>query len=150
MPLTNLSTRSRQEVHDWIAQFQKAGDSLTTTDLDKFYYSGSKFCYANFEQIYGLEAISDFFDPIFKLLASMHHEIVSFDVVQNTIYLEATIVYVVSGDPDEKKIKIPAAAVFDIVEGGESDGMIDRVSIYLDPSEVFSRVSMVAEKKQAV
>ncbi|KAL3419903.1 hypothetical protein PVAG01_08402 [Phlyctema vagabunda] len=70
----------------------------------------------------------------------MHHETIHFDVVGNTLYLQAVISYVVANDPENLDITIPAFAVFVF---NEETGYLDRAQIFLDGSPVFARVGIV-------
>jgi hypothetical protein len=56
---------------------------------------------------------------------------------------------VVKNDPDNKLIKIPAMGVFGLVEAGKDEGgaILRRFDVYLDPGEVFARISEVQGKK---
>jgi hypothetical protein len=92
---SNFSLLTHSKSNSPILQFHVIADSLTTTDLHKFYTKDSALQYANQELLVGLESIvkvappshslkigqlietNQFFDGVFPLLESMKHEIVS-------------------------------------------------------------------------
>lgn len=63
------------------------------------------------------------------------------DVLQDRIYQEADILYVVKGDPERKEIFIPGMAVFGRKPGDEKMSFF---TVYLDPTALQERIKAVA------
>ncbi|KAF4630317.1 hypothetical protein G7Y89_g7824 [Cudoniella acicularis] len=70
------------------------------------------------------------------------------DVAKNTIYLRCDITYIVSNDPENKKITLHTVGIFtlDAVAGkgligeGEGEGIMEKIEVYIDLSPVLGRV----------
>jgi len=138
-------------------KIHNAADSLTTAGLRESYTKDTELRFANNEPVVGLDAIVQFFENIFPLLASMKHDIIDFgislslcltltkqtykikDVAGNKIYLTCTITYVVKGDLKKEKFVIPTLGVYCLEESGE----LKRFEVYIDIGPVMARVGEV-------
>lgn len=71
------------------------------------------------------------------------------DLTPTKILQACTITYVVKNDTESKVIEIPAMGVFHLVEAGmeENGAILKRFDVYLDPGEVFGRISEVGKSK---
>ncbi|KAG9239342.1 hypothetical protein BJ875DRAFT_479468 [Amylocarpus encephaloides] len=162
MPLP-IQKRSNEEVREWILEFQKGTDSLDTSTLGLFYTEDATLNYANNETLVGLKSIVNFFEPIFKLLVSMKHTIKDFGVIGEIIYLTCTISYTVANDPENRVIKLPAAAAFRLLgeeeqeetfrkgKVGKEDGewaCLRAFEVYLDPGPLYGRLGEVEKLLQ--
>ncbi|PVH79771.1 hypothetical protein DL98DRAFT_515855 [Cadophora sp. DSE1049] len=146
----SLKNASEEAITEWVKAFHKASDSLTTTDLGKFYTKNGSLKFANNELLDGLDAITAFFGTTFPLLASMTHEIVNLDTIGNKIYQTCTITYAVNDDPQNRVVKIPAMGVFHLVPGADfntGEPLIEHFDVFLDGSEVFGIVEEVQKLK---
>ncbi|KAH7310105.1 hypothetical protein BKA65DRAFT_169978 [Rhexocercosporidium sp. MPI-PUGE-AT-0058] len=145
----SLQNASQQDITAWVEGFHRASDSLTTTNLGKFYTKNGTLKFANNELLVGLDAINTFFGATFPLLSSMKHDIVT-DVIGNKIYQTCTITYTVKDDPHSRSIKIPAMGVFHLVPCADfksGEPLIERFDVFLDGSEVFGVVGEVQKLK---
>ncbi|KAK0101035.1 hypothetical protein ONS95_012977 [Cadophora gregata] len=143
----SLQNASKEAITEWM-KFHRASDSLTTTDLGKFYIKNGTLKFANNELLVGLDAITEFFDTTFPLLARMKHEIVNLDTIGNKIYQTCTISYGVKDDPYRRTIKIKAMGVVHLVSGADfksGEALIEHFDVFLDASEVFGIVGEVQE-----
>ncbi|KAL5319431.1 hypothetical protein ACEPPN_012484 [Leptodophora sp. 'Broadleaf-Isolate-01'] len=175
----SLQNASQEDITEWVKSFHRASDSLTTTDLGKYYTKNGSLKFANNELLVGLDAINTvlhipallnishmacitrefvtdinlkFFGTTFPLLSSMKHEIVNLDVIDNKIYQTCTITYTVKDDPQNRTIKILAMGVFHLVPGADfksGEPIIERFDVFLDGSEVFGVIGELQKLKPA-
>lgn len=135
---------SKAEALVWVKSFLAATDSLTTTDFHKFFAQNTSLKFANRDEIYGLEDIKTFFRPQFQGLESMKHEPIDIDLTPTKIHHTCDITYVVKGDPELKKITIPAFSTFFLRAASEKDGeegkaLLERFQVWLDPAPIGER-----------
>lgn len=130
------------EAIEWLQEFHKHMDALDSNlAIPKFYTDDCILTFASSPAITGKSNIIDFFDSQFPYLESMKHTIKHVDVLQDRIYQEADILYVVKGDPERKEIFIPGMAVFGRKPGDEKMSFF---TVYLDPTALQERIKAVA------
>ncbi|KAI9038830.1 nuclear transport factor 2 family protein [Aspergillus affinis] len=126
------------QVLKWLQAYHASGDSMNPhTSVPEFYTEDCEMIFPGKEPIKGHAQIIAFFGQQFQTLASMKHTIGHVDVVEDRIYQEANIEYVLKGDPEEKVIKVQGLAVFG---KGVRDERMKFFKVFLDPSPIFKRV----------
>ncbi|KAI1379163.1 hypothetical protein F4677DRAFT_410799 [Hypoxylon crocopeplum] len=120
------------EVQAWLQRFHAANDSLDVSKLASIYAKDAKVQFGNMPLVEGLDALRNFFGASWARLEMMHHEIESFDVVDNRIYQPCHITWQVKNDPEKEKVVVPAIAVIHLVTSGEDKGLISRAAYYMD------------------
>ncbi|KAI2620517.1 hypothetical protein GGR54DRAFT_601389 [Hypoxylon sp. NC1633] len=123
---------TKLEVQAWLQRFHAASDSLDVSKLSTIYANDAKVQFGNLPLIEGLDALRDFFCVTWARLEMMHHEIDSFDMVDNRIYQPCHITWKVKNDPEKEEIVVPAVAIIDIVTSGEEKGLISYGAFYMD------------------
>ncbi|KAH8433200.1 nuclear transport factor 2 family protein [Aspergillus melleus] len=135
MPTTpEIHTQTLQ----WLQAYHTSGDAMNPrTFVPQFHTEDCEMIFPGKEPIKGHAQIIAFYEQQFQIIASMKHTIGHFDVVEDRVYQEADIEYVLKGDPEEKVIKVQGLAVFG---KGVSDERMHFFKVYLDPSAIFKRV----------
>ncbi|KAI0886244.1 uncharacterized protein GGS22DRAFT_187482 [Annulohypoxylon maeteangense] len=135
---------TQSEVQAWLQRFHSVNDSLDTSKIADIYAKDAKVQFGNMPVIEGLDGLRNFFGRSWVTLESMHHEIESFDMIENRIYQSCHITWQVKNDPEKEKVVVPAMAVIHLVKSGEEKGLINRAAYYMDGSPlkaVYQRLS---------
>ena len=131
----------------WLTDFHAIGDSLDAkASVAKFYTEDCVMQFPGRPQLKGHTEILTFFEQQFLFLESMKHTITHFDVFPDRIYQEATISYVVKGDPEKKPVEILGIAIFG---KGVNEDKMSFFTVYLNPAPLQERIQWVASQKQA-
>ncbi|KAI0385018.1 hypothetical protein F5Y04DRAFT_203674 [Hypomontagnella monticulosa] len=125
---------TRPEVRAWLERFHSVNDSLDSSRLGEIYTGDAKVQFGNMPLIEGLDRLRDNFSGNWARLEMMHHEIESFDMIENRIYQPCHITWKVKNDPEKETIKVPAVAVLHLELSGEEKGLIRRAAYYMDGS----------------
>lgn len=127
--------------YSWVQKFHAAGDRLRPDESVSEFYSAD--CVMEFPgqpARIGQGDIRGFFEAQFAHLESMKHTIKTVDALPDKIYQEATISYVVKGDPEKKTIDIQGIAIF----GKKADeDVMSYFRVYLDPAPLLERIKQV-------
>ncbi|KAI0113896.1 hypothetical protein F4776DRAFT_667059 [Hypoxylon sp. NC0597] len=122
----------RHHKSSYTVKFQAANDSLDTSRLADIYAKDATVQFGNMPLIHGLDELRNFFSGTWTKLEMMHHEIESFDMVDNKIYQSCHITWQVKNDPENEKVTVPAFAFLHLVTSGEEKGLVDRAAYYMD------------------
>lgn len=90
--------------------------------------------------VHGHAAIISHFQRQFARLQSMKHTIGHFDVTHDRIYQEATVTYIVKGDPEQQPIEAQGLAVFG---KGVDESKIRLFTVYIDLEPLRNRMKDV-------
>ena len=122
-------------------RWHEAGDALNATNwMTNFWREDAELKFAEYPLVKGRTALIEFFDGQFALLDLMKHTIKTVDIIGDKVYQEATITYMVKGDPEQKKIDLQGIAVYGRKPGDEK---INFLTVYLDPTELNERMALV-------
>ena len=128
--------------YQWLSDFHAHGDALSPEAwVTKFYTTDCEMRFPGQPLLKGHSAIIGFFKNQFTRLESMTHIIKHVDVTLSRTYQEATILYVVKGDPEKQKVEVKGLAVFGKAIGEDK---IKFFTVYLDPSPLHDRIRLVA------
>ncbi|KAK1148504.1 hypothetical protein N8T08_009509 [Aspergillus melleus] len=133
------------EIHtqtlQWLQAYHASGDSMNPrTFVPQFHTEDCEMTFPGQEPIKGHAQIIAFYEQQFQIIASMKHTIGHFDVVDDRVYQEAHIEYVLKGDPEGKVIKVQGLAVFG---KGTRDERMKFFKVFLDPSAILKRVGEI-------
>lgn len=125
----------------WLLDFHTTGDSLNAKMwVTRFYTEDCELYFSGQPVVKGHDAIIALFEQQFALLESMQHEIHHFDVLPDRIYQEASISYIVKGDPEKRTVKLLGLAVFGKALGEDKMRFF---RVYLDPTPLRERIQAV-------
>lgn len=131
--------------HAWLSDFHTYNDSLNpAVSVPKFFTEDCVMQFPGQPTLKSHAAIIDFFTKQFTLLESMKHTIKHVGVLPDRIYQEASISYVVKGDPEKNPVEIQGLAVFG--ERTDEDRM-NFFTVYLDPTPLAKRIESVVSGK---
>ncbi|KAI4866640.1 hypothetical protein F4820DRAFT_416234 [Hypoxylon rubiginosum] len=123
---------SQSEVQAWLQRFHNVNDSLDISGLASIYTKDAKVQFGNMPLMEGLDALRNVLSTTWARLEMMHHEIESFDLVDNKIYQPCHVTWRVKNDPEKENITVPAFAFIQLVTSGEDKGLISRAAFYMD------------------
>ncbi|KAI1391943.1 uncharacterized protein F4822DRAFT_388995 [Hypoxylon trugodes] len=123
---------SRSEVQTWLDRFLAINDTLDVSKLDTVYTKNATVKFGNRPIIQGLENIQNFFVPTWSREELMHHDVDSFDMIDNRIYQECRVTWKVKNDPEKETIVLSAIAVLHLATTGEEKGLVSHAAYYMD------------------
>ncbi|KAJ5295560.1 hypothetical protein PENANT_c001G09996 [Penicillium antarcticum] len=127
--------------HEWLQSFHRMGDSLSPELwVETFYAPDCTMQFLGQPPVHGHAAIIAHFRNQFARLESMRHTVRHVDVTQERIYQEATVTYIVKGDPEQRQIEAQGLAVFG---KGVSESQIRFFTVYLDLEALRERMREV-------
>ncbi|KAL7621557.1 hypothetical protein AAE478_008882 [Parahypoxylon ruwenzoriense] len=129
---------TKQEVQEWLLRFHAANDSLDVNRLATIYTKDASVRFGNMPLLVGLDALRNFFLATWPKLETMHHEIESFDMLENRIYQPCHITWTVKNDPEKETIVVPAFAAIHLVTSGEEKGLVKSAAYYMDGSPLMT------------
>ncbi|CAI7652337.1 unnamed protein product [Penicillium pancosmium] len=124
--MTNPSTKAPEiaAAHEWLQSFHRLGDSLSPEMwVETFYTPDCTMQFLGQPPVHGHEAIIAHFRRQFARLECMKHTIRHVDVTHERIYQEATVTYVVKGDPEQRPIEAQGLAVPGAIAGEDEGGV---------------------------
>ncbi|KAJ5770376.1 uncharacterized protein N7511_002427 [Penicillium nucicola] len=130
--MSNLSTETptAAAAHEWLQSFHRMGDSLSPEIwVETFYAPDCTMQFLGQPPVHGHAEIIAHFRRQFARLESMKHTIRHVDVTHDRIYQEATVTYVVKGDPEQRPIEAHGLAVFG---KGVEESQIKFFTVYLN------------------
>lgn len=139
-----MATPSANEVatvFEWLQSFHRHGDALSPELWVKTFYAPN--CTMQFlgqSPVTGHAAIIAHFQRQFSGLESMKHDIGHVDITPERIYQEATVTYVVKGDPERRPVEVQGLAVFG---KGVWDSQMKFFTVYLDLKPLQDRMREV-------
>lgn len=141
--MTNPSKKAPETAaaHEWLQSFHRLGDSLSPEMwVETFYTPDCTMQFLGQPPVHGHEAIIAHFRRQFARLECMKHTIRHVDVTHERIYQEATVTYVVKGDPEQRPIEAQGLAVFG---KGVGESQISFFTVYLDLEPLRERMREV-------
>ncbi|KAI8577486.1 hypothetical protein K450DRAFT_212779, partial [Umbelopsis ramanniana AG] len=139
----SLNTPEKKaETLRWLQGFHAASDSLDSTEFVQNYFTEDAVVqFGNNPVVKAHGPFIEIQSQRLKVLESMSHEVVSFDILPDKIYQVASVTYKVKNDPSGEAIVIPGLAVF---YKALEDSKINRFEVYIDISPVFKRAQEIA------
>ncbi|EIM84786.1 uncharacterized protein STEHIDRAFT_122749 [Stereum hirsutum FP-91666 SS1] len=150
--MSSSSTLNQSSTKEWLMKFFSAIDSLDINRwVDNFYTKDAVLEFGNNPAIQGAENIRKWFGDQLPLVASMKHDTGEFHEANGSIYVAATITYVVKGDPINKPIPLRAFAICHRIAvdepTSENEGKrANKVQIFIDRGLVMERVKEIMVK----
>ncbi|KAI1137445.1 hypothetical protein F5Y05DRAFT_387238 [Hypoxylon sp. FL0543] len=123
---------TQSEVRAWLERSFAAHDSLDASKLADIYAKDAIVQFGNMPLMNGTDELLKFYSGIWDQLEMMHHELESFDMVENRIYQSCHITWQVKNDPQNEKITVPGFGFYHLVTSGEEKGKVSRASYYMD------------------
>ncbi|KAI0850755.1 hypothetical protein F5Y00DRAFT_231977 [Daldinia vernicosa] len=123
---------TQSEIREWLLRFHESNDSLDVSRLSDIYTEDAKVQFGNMPLFDGLDGLRKFLGGTWAGLEMMHHEIESFDMVDNKIYQPCHITWKVKNDPEKETIVVPAFAFVCLETSGENRGRVKQAAYYMD------------------
>ncbi|KAI2778094.1 hypothetical protein F4815DRAFT_478726 [Daldinia loculata] len=123
---------TQSEIREWLLRFHESNDSLDVSRLSDIYTEDAKVQFGNMPLLDGLDGLRKFFEGTWARLEMMHHEIDSFDMIDNKIYQPCHITWKVKNDPEKETIVVPAFAFIYLETSGENRGRVKQAAYYMD------------------
>ncbi|KAI1658693.1 hypothetical protein F4813DRAFT_355993 [Daldinia decipiens] len=123
---------TQSEIREWLLRFHESNDSLDVSRLSDIYTEDAKVQFGNMPLFNGLDGLRKFLKGTWAGLEMMHHEIDSFDMIDNKIYQPCHITWKVKNDPVRETIVVPAFAFICLETSGENRGRVKQAAYYMD------------------
>ncbi|KAL1741808.1 hypothetical protein HDZ31DRAFT_66568 [Schizophyllum fasciatum] len=144
MSSSSTYERLQQKATEWMKRFHAAGDKLEAQPwIDEFWAPNCVLQFSNAPEVRGRQDLITNFSSQFTHLEVMRHSIL-LDIIQNKMYLRASIIYRAKGDPHRVDVTIPAFAVFFFPAALTVDGnfgKMDRFEVYLNSAPIQERIA---------
>ncbi|KAK7422772.1 hypothetical protein QQZ08_009397 [Neonectria magnoliae] len=137
--------KSRDEAVAFARSFFDLSDSLVPSQMASAFSRDGSLHFANHPALNSRDAINDAMVGRFSLLDHMKHNIVSSDVVGNTVYTVVSIEYRAKGDSLDNIVTIPAAANLDLVV---DDGIVKvkALHVFIDDAPLREKIAALQEE----
>ncbi|KAK4506745.1 hypothetical protein PRZ48_000478 [Zasmidium cellare] len=131
--------QKRKEVAEWLQSWYDVADKCVPPNSVKFFADDCVVRFNNAPAVHGAPAAQKEFESVAPIIGWMKHEILDFDIVDNKIYNECNVTYVLKGDPEEKQITMHR---FNFYERN-AEGKITKWTAYFDSSPMKERMATI-------